>query len=632
MRFENPGNAIYWMSKIFRKLKEHWTLKGIALLSIVLAVLFHSQHKQLPIAEQNSCSQLPFGERFSSLAYQTCEDQALTESFIALSILFMYILPWLLGTLSRMTLAMSAYFGNDGATYELSLSFWDEEYDTGQNQLWIDQFSDKPDFRSHKATPGRNTTVTGTFKALLVALLASVQAYYRKRRQSKAALYLSTINRSSPHWPSARNLLGRLHQTDSKSAIEYFTEAADAGHRMSALELAVLIIEQDPDQAKIRIEWGLSDNQSIEASTEHSRELKEKANLALAWLHFTGTPGERRNPNASMELVRRLLNIDRDERTDDQHSTSWFARQFIEPASIHAGANVLRSLIETEERAELVRSQREQSRAELYSFITHSIPSAMSTVVAETEESLEIVQGDMIANAQVRDHLIRSLSSALGRAGFIDKLMATHKLLIAGKDSLQKAWIAEDCDLEDPLIVVVDSIKQAIAQTLFTDREYEQLDIDRTDDKRINQMREVSLPHLTSATTTESVEHFLRFAASELPFLSVKCDPDLKWRVRRGGTRFSVLLSMLSELTRNALRYREVRSPLNVRIGRIEGRICVTLTNKIAKSGLQRLRGTNRGLRFIQEFTEAIGALEQSSLSSESTYTATIFVNDGSNQ
>jgi len=413
------------------------------------------------------------------------------------------------------------------------------------------------------------------------------------------------------------------------AAIDHFMNAADAGHQMAALELGLLMMPQDPDQAKRRLRWGISDDQSSTKIEDKFLELRERATLALAWLNFIGTTTEGTDRNRSKDLVQQLLRLRDSDSKSAQQDPQWFVREFISPGDIVAGANVILTLIGQQENAELARQGREQARAELYSFITHSIPSSMQSVVAETEQSLEVLQSELIASTEVRDHLIRSLSSTLGRAALIDNLMATHKLLIAGKERLQTAWESEQSDWESPLIVVIDAVKQAVAQTLFTEREYDQIDLD---EHKINQTREVALAQLTSSTTNASVEEFLRFISAELPFLILECKPDVKWRIKRGGIRFSVLISVISELVRNALRYREPRTPLGVRIERHDEEFVVKLTNTIAKASARRLRGTNRGQVFIREFAEAISELDFFALAEESTYTATLSITERSRE
>lgn len=626
-----PGQTAYRISQILRRVQDRGPWLGLAVVPAAMGLFFFNRHSRLPLLRNVECQQHSYFDLLSPFPHRDCGDLSWAVLLFFLFFILIAGLPLLFATLAKLTLALSAYAGNDDANMEMGLSLCGRSPGsrTGEDGIdlnsieSINRVSDKPSAPMKGIKNSISNWLTGMWKAL------------RRRRRSKAIIHFSAIRRTSKYWATAQFELGCLHihgetPGSRSAAIAHFTQAADAGHQMSALQLGLQIMEDDPEQAKIRLDWGLSDEQASGKTKTPSSALRDKATLALAWLSFIGTSNERRDTQRSMSLVRNILGFDESAITSSQQNTTWFRREFITSGNLLTGAHVVRTLIDTNERAEQVRREREKARAELYSFITHSIPSAMSTVVAETEESLEIVQGESLASKEVRDHLIRSLSSALGRAAFIDNLMATHKLLIAGKESLQLAWESESADCESPLLVVIDAIKQAVAQTLFTDQEYAQIDLDRSDDDRINRMRELSLVNLTGTTTNESLAEFLRFVSSELSFISFDCKPGIAWRVKRGGIRFSVLVSVVSELMRNALRYREYQSPVIVRIHDRDGVVFVTIENTIARNGGHRLRGTKRGLAFIREFAEAISELTFSSLATESIHIATLCVSNGS--
>lgn len=631
------GHTAFRISKILSNVQKRGPWLGLAAPSVAIAVFFFNRHNRLPLLRNVECQQISYFDLLRPFPHQDCGDLSWAILLLFLGLVFFLGLPILLWMLAKFTLMLSAYAGNDDATIKRGLSLWNGKFSThgpslDSTPLSSIQVSTLPDHPS-----GLKRSIIESFFYSLKSLWKA----YQKWCQWRAIKHFCAIPKSSKHWSTAQFESGRIliygeARGDISTAKGHFTEAADAGHWASALELGLLNMEQDPDQAKRWLEQGLSGLKASGDIADDSSTLRNRAKLALAWLDFTGSPDVGRNPSASKTSVRQLLEIGDTASKDDRRSTKWFMQEFIDTARIQSGAKVLWTFIERDERAELARKERDEraklarkARDELYSYITHSIPSAMSTVVAETEQSLDIVQGNFLALKDDRDQLIRSLSSALGRAGFIDNLMATHKLLIVGKESLQLAWESELANYESPLLAVIDAIKQAVAQTLFADQEYAQVDLDRSDDERINRMRELSLAQLTGKTTNESLAEFLRFVSSELPFLSFDCKPDVAWRVERGGIRFSVLVSVVSELMRNALRYREYRSPLIVRIEDRDGIVSVALINTIAKNGTQRLRGTNRGLAFIREFAEAIGEITFSSLTAGLTHTATLCVSNG---
>ena len=634
-----PGQTAYRISQILSRVQVRGPWLVLALVSAAMASFFSIRHSRLPLLRNVECQQHSYFDLLNPFPHKDCGDLSWAILLTFMFFLFSFVIPLMFSTVAKVALDLSGRAGNDDANMDLGLSLRGRGAGTRTGAAGIDLntigSTDRASERPRALKTAIKTSIMGLFKSLwnaILRLLAAALTSLLNRRRSKAIKHFSAIPKTSKYWSSAQFELGHEKQGDRPAAITHFTQAADGGHRMAALELGLLIMEQDPDEAKRRLGWGLSTDSAIGEILFDSPELRDDATLALAWLNFNETRGNRRDHGKAKALVRPLLDIDENASVPDQPSTQWFTWEFIKTGRARVGANLIRTLIENDERAELVRQQREQARAELYSFITHSIPSAMVTVVAETEQSLEIVQGEFLASKEVRDHLIKSLSSALGRAGFIDNLMSTHKLLIAGKERLQLAWESESADYESPLLVVIDATKQALAQTLFADQEYEQIDLDRSDDDQINRIHELSLAQLTGTTTNESLAEFLRFVSSELPFLSFDCKPGIAWRVKRGGIRFSVLVSVVSELMRNALRYREHRSPLIVRIEGRGGIVSIVLMNTIAKNGTQRLGVTNRGLAFIREFAEAISELNFSSSATESTHTATLCVSDGSNK
>lgn len=446
------------------------------------------------------------------------------------------------------------------------------------------------------------------WKYLHEAFIWFEDARDRKRANAVVGMLRRVPESDSQHWGTAQYYLGLFHlrgplDTDVATAGVHLENAYRAGHMEAGAELALAQIRCGQDkklagQILSRVLPSLSEGK-----------LRSIVELEIARFEIIGITGVTRNLSLAKELTLSLLEMSPG---DIGASESTFEYGDYTKQMLKREAMSLFSLADVELISENRRIEERRARDQLYSFITHSIPSAMSSVVGQTESSLGILSGHSPTREADRDVLIRHLSGALGRAQFINSLMATHKLLIAGKDRLGAAWLEEQGEsIVEPKNLLLDAAKQALAQTLFTDRNFEQLDLAELDDQAIDSFRTISVDELSRKTAAENdCIRFQRYVSEHVPFLRFIMDDGIEWRAAPNGIRRGVMQSAITELIRNALKHRLSGTPLTVRLGRTQNGFCISIANEYDASKASALGGTKRGLSFVAEFCEAIESLK----------------------
>jgi len=466
---------------------------------------------------------------------------------------------------------------------------------------------------------------------IIVRKLVQVCGGVRQKRARKAVPEIINLLRSVQESAGealfdSQYVLGLIYlrgpiERDTLKASSHLRRAHEGGHIKASCELGIL---------EANIFASPTDSQQILQSAWRqlpSGKLKMASQLELARLELREGVDEERSLVAARLHVESILGISVDSNVsrDSQQNTP---TEQLSVEGIEHEAKALRQVIDARLRSIEARKQHLLARDELYSFITHSIPSALTTVKSQTESSLGILRDPERSLNADRARLIRSLSGALGRASFIEDLLATHKLLVAGKDQLRNAWIEEGRAPERSVcFVLVDAIKQAIAQAIFAEPNFRQLGLPPDDDEKIDTFRSAALHHLNIKTKTErDVDDFREFLAKQLPFIGLDLDPTVLWPMTDRGIRLGVFLSIVSELMRNAMSYRPPTTPLDVSLVQTESGFHVCIENNVAKASGIYSGGTKRGLTFIREFSEAISSLVYSQENSGERYRATLEV------
>jgi hypothetical protein len=457
--------------------------------------------------------------------------------------------------------------------------------------------------------------------------LVERQRLWRESRSLRRAKALSSMLREVPDAllvePDASHyFLGLLSRRgplpDKARAKIHFDLAYRAGNVAAGGELAFLLIEAGERGEARRLLRAL--HKSIPEGP-----LLQRVQLALAYLELQADD-DRRDLVLATELVHRVLWLPQGESLfeSDVPSDPWSLGE----TEVFVQANQLRHTLEAQAKQQVRREEQLRARDELYSFITHSIPSALSTVVSETKSSLQLLRRAPDATPHSRDLLIRKLSSVLGRAAFVDNLMVTHKLLVTGKDRLNDAWQSENAEAPAPIAnMLLDGLKQALSQTLFTHREYEQLGIPKDDDACIDAFREESVTILGQRTlTVEDRQSFIAYLSARLPSIELDFEPDLTLSMSQSGVRIGIVLSSAAEMIRNGLKYRPTDSVLALCAYRSQDDIVFVVRNRIGDRRCGSMGGTQRGLAFIREFAATMDAIDFESGPEDGDYIAKLSI------
>lgn len=449
---------------------------------------------------------------------------------------------------------------------------------------------------------------------ITIKTLEQVGASMSQKRARKDApelidLLCSVQESAGEALSDAQYVLGLIHlrgpiERDALKASSHLRRAHERGHIKASCELGILEANnrQSPTDSL----------QILQSAWQQlpSGKLKLAAQLELARLELREGVDEERSLVAARLHVESILGISASSNGNRNYKPITQTVQ-LSVEEIGHEANALRQAIDARLRSIEARKQHSLARDELYSFITHSIPNALTTVKGQTEKSLGIIRDPESSLDSDRVRLIRSLSNALGSASSIEDLLATHKLLVAGEDRLGNAWIEEsDAPARPVCFVLVDAIKQAISQVMFAKNQFQKLDLPPDDDDKIDAFRAEALDCLGSKTRTAlDVDDFREFAAKHLPFICLDLDSTVLWPMADRKIRLCVLLSIVSELVINSLMYRAPTTPIDVSLVRTEAGFCVRIENSVASESGRDSGGTQRGLTYIKEFSEAISSL-----------------------
>lgn len=267
-----------------------------------------------------------------------------------------------------------------------------------------------------------------------------------------------------------------------------------------------------------------------------------------------------------------------------------------------------RRLIEEKQRADVAQAE-ESAKKDMLSFLSH----ALTNSVAFSAESLRRIARSLTSldagDPAKRRRAAEQLAGMVASFSLTESLVDAFKLYASDPKALQAAW-ENDLSGEVSLKRVIALAMRQSLSRFFVSAEHIR------DFKRLlpgENYADLSQQFIESAMVfdldhDEEVEQLFSWINSILPIISLNINGGDEIHISRGGARYVVIFSIISECLTNALKYSNGNQAIGLNCTVANGYLKILCANPFDPQSSNTSRGGRKGLAFMQELSRLIGA------------------------
>jgi hypothetical protein len=198
-----------------------------------------------------------------------------------------------------------------------------------------------------------------------------------------------------------------------------------------------------------------------------------------------------------------------------------------------------------------------QTNQEMLSFLTHSLNNILGSAPETVRQTIRLLSrsGDYEKNtAQYK--AINNISSLFTRFSLVDALIKTVKLSIADPNDLESSWHQDNQGEANIELVLVFALRQTVSRILFSPADELKKRLPSGTEFNIKTLRQSFLNEVMALELdNNNAEQVFQWLRQNLNLFSWHLEKTTVIQFKKNGIKFTFLLSILSELIYNFLKY-----------------------------------------------------------------------------
>jgi signal transduction histidine kinase len=198
-----------------------------------------------------------------------------------------------------------------------------------------------------------------------------------------------------------------------------------------------------------------------------------------------------------------------------------------------------------------------QNNQEMLSFLTHSLNNILGSAPETVRQTIHLISrgGDYEKNtAQYK--AINNMSSLFNRFSLVDALIKTVKLSIADPNELESSWHQDNQGEAHIELVLAFALRQTVSRILFSPADELKKRLPAGTQFNIKTLRQSFMNEVMALELdNNNVEPVFQWLRQNLNLFSWHLEKTTAIHFKKNGIKFTFLLSILSELIYNALKY-----------------------------------------------------------------------------
>lgn len=249
---------------------------------------------------------------------------------------------------------------------------------------------------------------------------------------------------------------------------------------------------------------------------------------------------------------------------------------------------------------EQLQEQVEQTRRDWVSYLTHTVGNAITSVRVNARMCLDIVSNPGEDRALDQREAIRFLGGLISDSQYIQSLVRSYNDLAAGPQRLQQLWLEDSAGTITISDVVSEAVLHVLVHLLLGREEFEMLELR---DDAVEPSRKAVLRCASGSSRLE----VSRLVTEKFCFVKMELLAAGAVRMRRDGTRHTLLRALTSELILNAIKYHDPGTEVQVVVDDAVDAEVFRVVNQC--KGAPRRSSSQRGLSFVQRACEDLSPL-----------------------
>jgi hypothetical protein len=198
-----------------------------------------------------------------------------------------------------------------------------------------------------------------------------------------------------------------------------------------------------------------------------------------------------------------------------------------------------------------------QTNQEMLSFLTHSLNNILGSAPETVRQTIRLLSrsGDYEKNtAQYK--AINNISSLFTRFSLVDALIKTVKLSIADPNDLESSWHQDNQGEGNIELVLVFALRQTVSRILFSPADELKKRLPSGTKFNIKTLRQSFMNDVMALELdNNNAEQVFQWLRQNMNLFSWHLEKTTAIQFKKNGIKFTFLLSILSELIYNALKY-----------------------------------------------------------------------------
>jgi DNA-binding response OmpR family regulator len=250
---------------------------------------------------------------------------------------------------------------------------------------------------------------------------------------------------------------------------------------------------------------------------------------------------------------------------------------------------------------------------QMLAFLTHTLSNTISGGPVTVEQVLEDAQsmlGDRYREPDV-ERFINNVASLKAIFLAMANMLRAYKIFVSKPELFEQKWFEDTGGNQSFDLLLSTVLKQTLSSLLFEETNVDQLErIAMLTGSSVASVREAFLEDLlwSEKAVSPEPEQVVRWCERNFPIISVTVtEPPPAFNL--SGVRYAFLLSVLTEIVYNALKYTDGRQPIRIAWRKQDQVFRFICNNTFSEASTQSV-GSQKGLEFVSNLSQMIEGIE----------------------
>ena len=289
--------------------------------------------------------------------------------------------------------------------------------------------------------------------------------------------------------------------------------------------------------------------------------------------------------------------------------------------------STIQEVIFQKEKNEAVFHAQEQAKKEMLSFLSHTLTNS----VAGSADSLRRIAKSLTSldadDPAKRRRAAERLAGMVASFSLTESLVDSFKLYASDPEALQTAWENDVSGEVSLKRVIALAMRQSLSRFFFSAehaRDFNRI-LPGEDYKSLSQQFIENAMGFDLDDDSGAVQLFA-WMNSVLPIFSLTIDAGDQVHISRGGARYVVIFSIISECLTNSLKYSNGSQVIELNCTVESGGLNILCVNPFDVNSSNQSRGGRKGLTFMYEICRLIGAQFEEPITENGEYRVNVHI------